>query len=125
VRSWKRSEVRKGRILSRVIDAIQINNPSRNIVNNLVDWPNRYGHKHRSHRALLDARRNPKRRCKFEKWFFTFFKTSKSEEKAFEEFPELTGNRRYDLVAYLYFLKDWDRFMPIAPATFETKRFVY
>jgi hypothetical protein len=119
VRSWKRSEVGKGHILSRVIDAIQINVPSRNIVNNLVDWPNRYGHKHRSHRALLDARRNPKRRVEFEKWFFTFFKTSKSEEKAFEEFPELTRNRRYDLVAYLFFLKDWDRFMPIAPATFD------
>lgn len=118
VRSWKRKEVGKGRILSLVIDAIQINIPSRHISNNLVDWPNRYGHKYRSHRALLDARPNQKMRYEFEKWFFTFFKTSKSEEKAFEEFRELAGNR-YDLVAYLFFLKDWDRFMPIATATFD------
>ncbi|BFU92022.1 MAG: hypothetical protein NTAFB01_32090 [Nitrospira sp.] len=26
---------------------------------------------------------------------------------------------RYDLIAYLFFLKDWNRFMPIAPTTFD------
>jgi hypothetical protein len=118
VRSWKRSDLGRGRILERVIDAIQINLPRRGIRNNLVDWPNRYGHKHLSHRALLDAKSNRTMRYEFEKWFFAFFKTSKSEEKAFEEFRELAGNR-YDLVAYLFFLKDWDRFMPIAPTTFD------
>lgn len=118
VRSWKRRELGKGRVLSRVIDAIEINLPSRHIRNNLVDWPNRYGHKHLSHRSLLDAKSDRAMRYEFEKWFFAFFKTSKSEEKAFEEFRELAGNR-YDLVAYLFFLKDWDRFMPIAPTTFD------
>jgi len=118
VGSWKRSELGKGRILAHVIDAIEINVPRRRIKNNLVDWPNRYGHKHLSHRALLEARSNLTMRYEFEKWFFAFFKTSKSEEKAFEEFRELAGNR-YDLVAYLFFLKDWDRFMPIAPTTFD------
>ncbi len=118
VRSWKRRELGKGHILARVIDAIEINVPSRGIRNNLVDWPNRYGHQHLSHRALLDARSDRTMRYEFEKWFFAFFKTSKSEEKAFEEFRELAGNR-YDLVAYLFFLKDWDRFMPIAPTTFD------
>jgi hypothetical protein len=118
MRSWRRSELGEGRILARVLDAIQINVPSRRIRNNLVDWPNRYGHKHRSHRALLDARANKSKRYEFEKWFFAFFKSSTSEEKAFEEFRGLAGNR-YDLVAYLFFLKDWNRFMPIAPATFD------
>jgi hypothetical protein len=118
VRSWKRREIGKGRILERVIEAIEINVPRRNIRNNLVDWPNRYGHKHLSHRALLDAKSHRTMRHELEKWFFSFFKTSKSEEQAFEEFRGLAGNR-YDLVAYLFFLKDWDRFMPIAPATFD------
>ena len=118
VRSWKRREVGKGRILASVIDAIEINVPRRGIRNNLVNWPNRYGHKYLSHRALLDAKSSRTMRYEFEKWFFTFFKTSKLEEKAFEEFRELAGNR-YDLVAYLFFLKDWDRFMPIAPTTFD------
>ncbi len=118
VPSWKRSEIGKGRILERVIEAIEINEPRRGIKNNLVDWPNRYGHKHRSHRALLDARTNRSAKFNLEKWFFDFFKTRKSEEKAFESFRALAGNR-YDIVSYLFFLKDWERFMPIAPTTFD------
>ena len=118
LRSWKRRDVGKGRILACVIEAIEINVPRRHIRNNLVDWPNRYGHKYLSHRALLDAKSDRTMRYEFERWFFAFFKTPKSDEKAFEEFRELAGNR-YDLVAYLFFLKDWDRFMPIAPATFD------
>jgi hypothetical protein len=118
LRSWKRREVGKGRILACVIDAIEINVPRRQVRNNLVDWPNRYGHKYLSHRSLLDAKSDRAMRYEFEKWFFAFFKTPKSDEEAFEEFRELAGNR-YDLVAYLFFLKDWDRFMPIAPVTFD------
>jgi hypothetical protein len=118
IASWKRNELGKGRILDRVIDAIEINVPRRHIKNNFVDWPNRYGHKHLSHRTLLDAKRNRTARYDIEKWFFTFFKMRKSDEKAFEEFRKLAGNR-YDLVAYLFFLKDWDRFMPIATRTFD------
>src|SRR6266496_4921817 len=56
LRSWNRKEIGKGRILQRVIDAIEINELRRHIKNNLVDWPNLFGHKHRSHRALLDAK---------------------------------------------------------------------
>jgi len=43
-RSWNRKEIGKGRILERVIEAIEINEPRRRTKNNLVDWPNRYGH---------------------------------------------------------------------------------
>ncbi len=116
--SWKRSEIGKGWILERVISAIEINEPRRHIKNNLVDWPNQYGPKRRSHRALLDAKSDRAAKRDVEKWFFDFFKTSKSDEKAFETFRGLAGNR-YDIVAYLFFLKDWNRFMPIAPTTFD------
>jgi hypothetical protein len=116
--SWQRSEIGKGRILERVIHAIEVQEPRRHIKNNLVDWPNRYGHKHRSHRAILDAKNDRAARRDLEKWFFDFFKTSKSDEKAFESFRSLAGNR-YDIIAYLFFLKDWNRFMPIAPTTFD------
>jgi hypothetical protein len=116
--SWKSSDIGKGRILERVVHAIEVHEPRRGIKNNLVDWPNRYGHKYRSHRAILDARSDRPARRALEKWFFDFFKTSKSDEKAFESFRSLVGNR-YDIVAYLFFLKDWNRFMPIAPETFD------
>src|SRR5690606_19096110 len=39
-------------------------------------------------------------------------------ELTFERLCELTG-RKYPLMAYLYFLKDIDRFMPINPTGFD------
>jgi hypothetical protein len=118
IRTWKKKEIGKGSILKRVISAIEIHEPRRHIRNNLVAWQNRYGHKHRSHRRILDARSNPEARYDLEKWFFDFFKGRPNEEQAFETFRRLAGNR-YDIVAYLFFLKDWHRFMPIAPSTFD------
>jgi hypothetical protein len=116
--NWKQTQVGKGRILDRVIKAIEINEPRRRIRNNLVAWQNRYGHKNRSHRALLDARSNVPARRNLEQWFLDFFQGKVTEAEAFDRFLKLAGNR-YDLVAYLFFLKDWKEFMPIAPTTFD------
>jgi len=42
----------------------------------------------------------------------------REEGAVFEELAELTG-RKYPLIAYLYFLKDINRFMPIQPTGFD------
>lgn len=110
--TWRLADVGTGRILQRVLKAIEIKQ------NNLVDWPNRYGHSGRSHRALLDAKANAPARRAFERWFLDFFRNRLEDGDAFEGFRKLAGNR-YDLVAYLFFLKDWTRFMPIATAMFD------
>lgn len=115
---WKQADVGKGRILDKVIGAIEIHEPARYLRNNLVAWQNRFGHKKRSHRAILDARADKSVGRSFEQWFFDFFKGSSTDEEAFESFRKLVGNR-YDLIAYLFFLRDWNRFMPIAPTTFD------
>ena len=116
---WKKGDVGTGKILKRVIDAIEINEHPTLLRNNLVAWPNRYGHASRAHSALLDAQNDPMSRRKFEQWFLDFAKDALPEEETFESFRELAGNR-YDLIAYLFFLKDWTRFMPIATTTFDT-----
>jgi hypothetical protein len=115
VSKWKRADVGTGRIMRAVIKAIEILEPARN---NLVDWQNRRGHKKRSHRPLLDATRDAASRRSFEQWFLDFFQERLAEGDAFERFRQLAGDR-YDLVAYLFFLKDWNRFMPIAPTIFD------
>jgi len=115
---WKSRDVGTGLILKRVIQAIEIFDPSRDLRNNLVAWQNRFGHKQRSHRAILDARKKAATRRLFEQWFLDFFQNHLEEGKAFEQFCRLAGTR-YDLIAYLFFLKDWNRFMPIAPTTFD------
>ncbi len=119
VRSWRRKDIGSGRIVNCAIKAIEINEPRRGFRNNLVDWPNIYGHQRRSHWALLDAKKKRKLRYELEKWFYDFFKNAKTEdETAFESFRALAGSR-YDLIAYLFYLKDWNRFMPIATQTFD------
>ena len=118
VDKWKQADVGKGRILDKVIGAIEIQKTAPNLRNNLVAWQNRFGHKNRSHRAILDANADNALGRTFEQWFFDFFKDSSTDEEAFESFRKLVGNR-YDLIAYMFFLKDWKRFMPIAPTTFD------
>jgi hypothetical protein len=110
---WKSADVGSGRILKQTINAIEIDG-----LNNLVRWQNRWGHDNRSHRALLDARSSPSARRNFERWLLEFFRSLEEEANAFESFRRLAGDR-YDLLAYLFFLKDWNRFMPIAPVTFD------
>ncbi len=117
-RAWRRAEVGTGRILERVIRAIEINDTQRGLRNNLVAWIPRHGAGSRSHLPLLSARSDATARRKLEGWFLDFFQDRLSPPEAFEKFCDLT-RRRYDVPAYLFFLKDWTRFMPIAPTTFD------
>lgn len=118
VEKWKPSQVGKGQILDQVTTAIEINVPAVGLRNNLVAWDDRYGEARRAHRSLLEAKSDPIACRNFEQWFLDFFQNRLTDAVAFERFRELVG-KRYDLVAYLFFLKDWDRFMPIAPQVFD------
>lgn len=117
VAQWKSSHIGTGKILEQVIRSIEIHESSK-IRNNLVRWENRYGHKSRSHFKLLDARKTLVARRAFEQWFWDFYKNKIHDSDAFSQFREMVG-KRYDLLAYLFFLKDWNQFMPIAPSTFD------
>jgi hypothetical protein len=115
---WEDHEIGSGQILEQVIDAIEISNSQTRLRNNLVRWENRYGHANRSHRALLDAREDTSAVLQFESWFVSFYQNQVEDGDAFDQFTELAG-KRYDLIAYLFFLRDMDRFMPIAPTHFD------
>ena len=108
----------EGLILGRLIAAIEISRSQNVEANNLVNWPNRYGHANRSHRALLDAREDPAVLRQIETWALNFFDNRVPLATAFDELRALAG-ARYDLLAYLFFLKDSSAFMPIAPVTFD------
>lgn len=110
---WRESDIGSGRILKSVIESIEISD--RACPNNLVRWENRYGHDARSHKALIDAQSSPR---EVEDWFYRFFTGIMEDKDAFESFRSLAGDR-YDLAAYIFFLKDWSQFMPIAPTVFE------
>lgn len=117
--NWQRNTIGEGRILERTIAAIEIqDNRPGGLTNNLVFWQNRYGHTSREHRALLDAQQDQGSRRAIENALFDLYRTNIDEAGLFDKLSELTG-RKYTLSAYLYFLKDMARFMPIQPTGFD------
>ncbi|MDX8520970.1 hypothetical protein [Mesorhizobium dulcispinae] len=115
---WSEAAIGSGAILNRMIEAIEIQNSRSNLTNNLVFWQNRFGHANRDHRALLEAASNPKLRREIEQLLFGLFRSNADEGATFDRLSELTGGK-YPLLAYFYFLKDMDRFMPIQPTGFD------
>jgi len=115
---WSEADIGSGVILNRMIEAIEIQDSRSNLTNNLVFWQNRFGHANRDHRALLEATSNPKLRREIEGLLFGLFRGEADESATFDRLSELTGGK-YPLLAYFYFLKDMDRFMPIQPTGFD------
>ncbi len=113
---WREDETGSGAILNRAIEAIEIQDG--HLTNNLVFWQNRFGHANRDHRALLEAESDPARRGVLEALLFGLYRGGADEGVAFDELRDATG-AKYPLMAYLYFLKDIDRFMPIQPTGFD------
>lgn len=116
--TWTEAGIGSGTILRHVIDAIEIQDNRRNLTNNLVFWQNRYGHANRNHRVFIEAQTNPKLRKEVERLLYALYVGGGSEGELFEELSAITGGK-YPLLAYLYFLKDMDRFTPIQPTGFD------
>ena len=115
---WRESEIGTGAILNRTIDAIEIQASVGELTNNLVFWQNRFGHANRDHRVLIEAVSQPKLRREIEHLLFGLYRTDDDEYAIFNRMSDLTASK-YPLLAYLFFLKDMDRFMPIQPTGFD------
>jgi hypothetical protein len=116
--SWSEETIGSGAILERVVDAIEIQEDRVNLINNLVFWQNRYGHANRDHRTLLEAKSNAPVRRQLEQVLFDLYRSDADESLIFDRLSDLTG-AKYPLLAYLFFLKDMDRFTPIQPTGFD------
>ncbi len=115
---WQESDVGSGNILNSTIAAIEIDLKAKDLTNNLVSWPNRYGHASRDHRALIDAKVTGKGRRELERALFDLYRSNRDDGVLFDELSELTG-RKYPLLGYLFFLKNMDRYLPIHPTGFD------
>ena len=96
-----------GRPMEAVVGAIEI--PA----NNLVQWHARYGDRSRAHQPFYDAHADEGARRQVEACLFRLYR-DRDTGKAFEDLVEIVG-RDYPLIAYLLFLRDRSRFLPIAP----------
>jgi len=110
-KSWEYSDIGSGKIGKSVLSAIEIK------ANNLVTWEPRFGESALAHYDLKQAVGNSENLTEFETVFYELYLSQKNE-KNFKELIDLFG-KRYPLLAYLYFLKDRNRFMPIAPSYFD------
>ncbi|MDB6151881.1 MAG: hypothetical protein JWL90_334 [Chthoniobacteraceae bacterium] len=116
-RRWNVRSFGTGDILAAVINAIEIKdwNGERN---NLVEWE-RKGRPPESvtHFKLLEAVQSaPARRAADEALYRMYAKQADPAE-CFAELTTLFG-AHYDLIAYLFFLRDWNKYMPVRPTVF-------
>ncbi len=113
---WVWDEIGSGAIVRRTVEAIEIQDGR--LTNNLVFWQNRFGHANRDHRALLEVASDPARQGVLEALLFSLYRGGADEGVAFDELRDATS-AKYPLLAYLFFLKDMDRFMPIQSTGFD------
>jgi hypothetical protein len=114
---WQKVSIGDGVILEATIAAIEIQESGKGHINNLVFWQNRFGHASRVHKIFLEARTDKILCGQIEQALFDLFHNS-DDGKAFEALNEISGGK-YPLIAYLFFLKDSSRYMPIVPTTFD------
>lgn len=118
VQDWTGAMIGQGQVLERAIATVEIDGKGGKLDNNLVFWRNRFGHASRDHRAFIDGQSDPVLGRSLEQALYDWFRGDGDEGAAFESLADLS-HRKYPLMAYLCFLKDLDRFMPIQPTAFD------
>jgi hypothetical protein len=113
---WRIDEIGTGRILSSLIDSIEIRE-SAELRNNLVAWEARPGQPSLTLQLRQDVGQGNNRQ-QFERAIFDLFRGRVDHKGSLVRIVELIG-RRYSLVAYIFYLVDDSLFMPIAPRTFD------
>jgi len=109
--AWKPSDLGSGRIAKAAIAAIEL--PK----SNLVPWQGRFGKEARPHHPLFEAEGKKDEPRKIEQCLFALYR-EEQDEKSFAGLIDVFG-RTYPLLAYLLFLKDRSRYLPIAPTFFD------
>ncbi len=110
--TWQESEIGRGNIVSATIKSIELKN------NNLVQWQSRYGDGKRPHHPLYQAKADTQLLFKTEKCLFKLY----HKMNVVDSFNELIDifRKKYALIAYLFFIKDKSKYLPIATQYFDS-----
>ncbi len=109
--TWKETDIGRGEIIASTIQSIEIQS------NNLVPWQSRYGDEKRPHQPLYEARQAAEKAKTIESCLFKFYHNAE-DENSFNELIQIFG-KKYALIAYLFFIKDNSKYLPIAPSYFD------
>jgi len=110
--AWKESDIGSGEIIAATIESIEFQS------NNLVQWQSRYGDEKRPHHPLYEAKESPEKAKIIEKILFRLYHKSYVND-SFNELISIFG-KKYALIAYLFFVKDSSKYLPIAPSYLDT-----
>lgn len=104
---WKPEDIGTGKIQKAISSAIQtrVYHNFQIVDNNLVDW-----------RKKDDFNKFPKKKS-LEKLLFDFYKSKRKDSDCFQDFIE--EGLSYQFIAYLCFIKDFKRFLPISQSRFD------
>ena len=102
-----------GELLSKLIECIEIQG------NNLLQWDARNGSESRVHAKLFEIIETKNNLKELEELLWTFYFSEEISDQAFfNRFTEIV-NKKYSLIAYLFFIKDKSKYLPLATNTFD------
>jgi predicted restriction endonuclease len=109
--TWKKSDIGTGKIIDAIIDSIEFKD------NNLVPWQSQYGDDNRPHHPLYEAKSDHNKVKRIEQSLFNLY----HENNVIDSFNELIDifGKKYSIIAYLYFIKDSSKYLPIATTHFD------
>lgn len=118
IKSWDQKDVGTGKIVERVINAIEIDIKldGKKIKNNLV-FTSQYSYTNKPHQKLISAQKSGGTK-EIEMALFNFFTNVSSDPVSFEELIKIFG-KKYPLISYLFFIKNRRKYLPISPTNFE------
>ena len=109
--AWKKSDIGSGNIIASTIESIEFKD------NNLVPWQSQYGDDNRPHHPLYEAKSDPNKVKKIEQSLFDLYHEN-NVIASFDELIDVFG-KKYSIIAYLYFIKDSSKYLPIATTHFD------
>lgn len=110
--TWKQVQIGTGEIIAAVIRAIEIKG------NNLLQWEGRHGPDSRVHLKLIHAEKNPSICITLETALFKLYRKGEADRLVFDTIVEHCG-ARYELLAYLFFIAQPHRFLPVRTSYFD------
>jgi len=111
VLKWSNDLIGTGEILKFVESAINVSG------NNLLVHDDRNGKDGRDDKSLYKQYNN-QTLYDYEKVLCDFYNSNVSDEVSFNRIVKIAG-KRYSFIAYLFFLKSREKYLPIAPETFD------
>lgn len=113
ISSWEKEDTGSGKIINRIIKAIEFSK------NNLLQHQPKWGLERRSHHSLYEILEKKENIEMVEQLFYGFYKSQNIEDEIFFNKIVKFSGKKYDFIAYLFFIKDKAKYCSLSPKPFD------